>query len=201
MRIATALVFVVLGAVGLYLFASDDSVERGHGNLPDIDAKTPAGGELSDLPPRLFVEIEDTDQLFADMTDSQFSQPEVQAFLADRLILEYRIVSVNSDQLRSNIREFPAVTSFDVRLLDSEPITLVTSAATEHSEGWQSGYATWVGGVDGDEASSATLFVAPDGSVNGQVRTIKHGRVKIENIPGTSAHLIWKRVPVQRAPP
>ncbi len=210
MRIATVLVFVVLGAAGIYLFASNDdesasvgfvsdrsdgSSERGHGKIPDGDAKAPASGELGDLPPRLFVEFEGSDQLFADMSDSQLSRPEVQAFLAERHILAYRIVSANSDQLRSNIRDFPAVMSFDIRLLDSEPITLVTSAATEHNEGWQSGYATWIGGVDGDEASSATLFVAPDGSVNGQVRTIANGRVKIENIPGTAAHLIWQRAP------
>jgi len=210
-RIAIGLVFIVLGSVGIFLIVSnnqsetvavefieersDHSSEVVHGTVPDSYANSSIGSRLGDRPPRLLVENEGSDQLFADMSDSQLSLPEVEAFLAKRHIHAYRIVSANSEQLRSTIREYPAVVSFDIQLLGSELVTLVASAATEHNEGWQSGYATWIGGVDGDEASSATLFVAPDGSVNGQVRTINDGRVKIENIPGTSAHLIWQRTP------
>jgi len=130
-------------------------------------------------------------KIFVDANELQLNHQVIDSFTSRRPMSKYRVVTVDSDLLRTLIRE-STDEGFEIRLFDDGFIKLVTRGARESSSGWDTGIGTWVGGVADDEMSSASFIVGPDGSVNGVVHTAELGRIKIEPIKGTSHHLIWR---------
>lgn len=196
---------LAVGAVGVVVFLTDDSVNQ---PLSQVDAlpspinsnsdRTSAAPQTNSVPverptpDRLIVSGNESQSIFADVLDEQIDHASIENFLAARPIGAYRIVTVNSDGLRDLIRQSSGESSFTVRLINEEPITLVPKDAKEHSSGWKSGLGTWRGKVAGDEMSRASFVISPDGTVDGVVRTVESGRIKIEPIDGTNLHIVWQ---------
>ena len=112
-------------------------------------------------------------QFFA---DDAIPDSVLRAFLESGSIAEYRVVTVEVDSLRELIRnssfapeaKTPTV-SFP--LLDGTVVSVELTAAAEHHEGWQSGFASLFGKVSGDEFSTFQGVLAPDGSAHLTIRT------------------------------
>lgn len=149
-------------------------------------------GTVWTLPGRSLAAESNTSVLFEDVPEIQLDHANLEPFLEKRRIAAYRIVSVNSDVLRSIIRQSGEQPAFQVALLDGPPLTLISIGAIEHSAGWQTGIGTWSGRVEGDETSRASFVIGADGSVNGVVRSRSSGRVKIEPVKNTPHHAIWR---------
>lgn len=166
-------------------------------DLTKVESTNPGQAEEKDSVPVQRTVISSTfeNPIFSDVDGSQLDHQVVGDFVSKRSIGAYRIVTVNSDVLRSRIREAGSGDSFSIQLLDSNPVKLLAKGSNESSSGWSSGIGSWIGVVEGDEFSRASLMVAPDGTVNGVVRTVEAGRVKIESIKGTPHHLIWQLAP------
>ena len=134
----------------------------------------------------------DEDAILVDAPDDQVEHADLESFIQQRPLDAYRIVTVDSDALRTVIRDVGQHPGFQLRLLSPSPVTLIAKSAEEHSDGWQSGLATWMGTVAGDDSSSATFVVSPDGSVNGKINSRESGRIAIEPIPNTPYHIVWR---------
>lgn len=130
--------------------------------------------------------------LLTDVPESQLDHQILESFLRVRPIGAYRIVRIDSDSLRTIIRQSADVPGFDIQLLDSDPTKLITHSAIEHSSGWQTGLANWSGIADGGKAGRSSFVIAPDATVSGVFYTLQHGRIKIEPIPGTPHHIVWQ---------
>lgn len=138
------------------------------------------------------VAAEDAARFLADVPEDQIERADLEAFIAKRPLDAYRIVRVDSDVLRALIRKADLQSDFELRLLATSTITLVATHAEEHSTGWQNGFGTWSGRVAGDDYSYAMFAVSPDGSVHGTVRSREAGRIRIEPIPYTPWHIVWR---------
>lgn len=196
--VGVLIALVALG-VAIYFDKNGRAIESNAGTMgqtesaavtPDKQSSTTLlGGELPD---RSMVIESSPAPLFSDAPDSELDHHALEDFIRARPISAYRIVRVDSDALRTRIRESATTQSFEVQLLESAPFTLVAKGAKEYASEWQSGHGSWIGVVDGDEFSRASFVVGADGSVNGVIRTLKSGRIKIEPIKGTPHHIIWQ---------
>ncbi len=203
-QLVPSLVLAILVAAGIGYYATRDTQESRHdSNVPLGDTDLSSSDEQStginseqdkstSLPDRTLYLEDSVAPLFFDVPESELDHQVLAGFLAARPIGAYRIVRVDSDALRTRIRESADSPEFEIRLLDAEPMPLIAEGSVEHSAGWQSGIGSWIGSVAGDETSRASFVVAPDGTVNGVVRTLKTGRIKIEPIKGTPHHIVWQ---------
>lgn len=173
--------------------AGDNAVQPEQSRaLPEFD-EVPSAAPAT--PDRTFLSTQAKAAIFADVSDSELDHEGLEEFISARPIGAYRIVHVDGDALRTLIRDSGQTGSFEVQLLDGDPMSLVSEYAEEHSSGWQSGFASWIGQVEGDETSRASFNVRPDGMVDGVVRTLATGRIKIEPIQDTQIHIIWQWAP------
>lgn len=162
---------------------------------PDSSHELQRNSTDTTMPERTMVELSGSASIFTDVPNSQIDHGSIEGFLAKRHIGAYRIVSVNSDALREQIRRENDDQDFEIPLFESPPLSFVASASEEHSSGWQTGLASWLGQVKGDEESGVSFLIAPDGTINGVIRSKATGRVKIEPVKGTLHHVIWSLAP------
>jgi hypothetical protein len=204
MRVAMVALTVmfVLGVVA-YFFAENDVNNRvqpipesaNHtdqsaiSELPSPDTSN-SNDEIAAQPAYITLEPM-TDSIFSDLPESSVDKDQLDRFLAARPVDKYRVISANGDALRELIRSDVEPRSFDIRLFDDQPITIVATDAKEHSSGWKNGMGMWIGSVDGIEESMATFLITPDGHVKGTILTAQHGRVRIQPMSGTAAHIMW----------
>lgn len=193
-----ALLILVAAATGLYKNREDrKAAPEPVASIKDADVResnetVTTLSELGTKPERILLTDIFSAPIFSDVPESELDHQTLEGFLGARPIGAYRIVRIDSDGLRTKIRQSNDVPEFNIQLLDSEPMQLRVKVAQEHSAGWQSGLGSWRGTVVGDETSRASFVVAPDATVNGVVRTLRTGRIKIEPIKGTPHHIVWQ---------
>lgn len=130
--------------------------------------------------------------LIADVRSSEIDNDLIAQFPSKRRVAEYRVVHIDSDMLRNYIRQLDQEPGLTARFLAQE-IPIIAEGGVEHSAGWQAGFARLGGRVANDPFSTVSLVIGPDGAVSGVVRSPTIGRIKIDPIPGTSQHVIWRR--------
>ena len=167
--------------------ATSDAVE-----LEDDIAPPRRTAEFAEPKSLAFSENEDF-PIFSDVPPATLDSEAVESFVSTRWVGEYRVVFVDVDELRAVIRESEVNEILRIQLLDEKPVELIAAKAEEYSSGWQTGHAAWRGGVGNEELSSAVFVVDPSGELNGVINSSLLGRVKIEKVPDTNFHVIWKR--------
>ena len=122
------------------------------------------------------------------------------AFIAKRSIQDFRVVTIDSDALRTMIRgaqesiASSSTPTVSLPLLDGSTVSIELLQAVEHFDSWQSGMATFVGTVEGEEYGGVTAVLTPDGSLD-LTMTISSGRYKIEKTALLPFHVYWTMVP------
>lgn len=139
--------------------------------------------------------LDEGGQVFLDADAAKIIWPVVREYLSARPIDKYRIVTVDADQIRTHIRAQGSESDFEVSLLDDAKTSLQRSASDEGNDGWQAGIGAWLGHIDSDRESFVQFVLAPDGTINGVLRSSTIGRVEIEPIRGTPHHLMWSMAP------
>jgi len=143
--------------------------------------------------------------IFSDVPDSEIDHQAVGALLERAPVAAYAVVRVNGDLLRTYIRDPRQHPSIRFEAFGLEPMMLVTDTrfSEEHNSGWQLGLASWVGKIEGDEASSASFVISYDSTVTGYIRAYRDSkvhRIKIDQIKGTNQQLMWYVDPDHRSP-
>jgi len=133
--------------------------------------------------------------ILVDVDQSLVDSNILNEYLSKRSIQQYRVVTVDAEALRQEIRDVDQDGVVEIALFDENPVRLVAADAKEYHSGWQSGFGTWTGKVDGDEFSTVLFSVSPDGTVNGTIRSPTSGRIKLESIGPSKYHLLWKKDP------
>lgn len=194
LAIAGFLIFLALRPDGLPIPSAETDSDR----RAEVDAATAigrdddsssAGNSTGTAANSLETEI------FWDVPADEIDHASLEQYLLDRPIEWYRIIDVNTDLLRTYIRTQDQTPGLQINLVGDHPTTVVVRRAEEHHEGWRAGNASWQGRLADDPASNVSLFVQPDGSLTGVVNSGRTGRIKIESIPGTAHHILWKMLP------
>ena len=134
-----------------------------------------------------FVRFVHDDSLPKDVLDS---------FLQARHIGDYRVVEIDTDALRQMLREaYPPSDGSDLPtislpLVDRALVKIVLRGGGESHSGWQSGIASFLGRVAGDEYSSVQCVISPDRSANLTIRTAGK-RYKLEKTSVLPYHVYW----------
>ena len=102
----------------------------------------------------------------------------------------YRVIRINTNLLREQIRNSEVHRAFTVQLF-GEPITLVSESAIEHTQGWQAGLAIWEGKISDREWSHCTIIIDPNGLVRATFQAEDIGFVTIEALGEGGHHLMW----------
>jgi len=122
------------------------------------------------------------------------------AFIAKRRVQDYRVVRIDSDALRTMIRDAhesiasSSTPTISLPLLDGSIVSIELLQAEEHFESWKSGMATFIGRIEGIEYASVTAVLAPDGSLD-LTMTISPERYKIEKTTLLPYHVYWTMAP------
>ena len=133
--------------------------------------------------------------IFEYVHESEVDSTVLERFMSKRPYQTYTIVRINADAIREIIRKSPEQRYFDIRLPNGRVVRALSTSAEEHSAGWQSGIADWLGTVEGDPVSRVSLVITPNGAINGVIRTAAEGRIKIEQIESLSEHVLWSWSP------
>ncbi len=118
-------------------------------------------------------------------------------YLSARRVADYRVVTVDADALRQLLRDASPSESdrleISLPLINQSRILIEIRAGGESHDGWQSGFATFVGQVAGNELSTVQCVIAPDGSVSLVIREAGGKRYKLEKTPLLPYHIYWER--------
>jgi len=179
--------------------------ESGHVKADDVDRKAvqrsnnqhSGSGVAPDvvIPGLVTIATNNASPILVDVDQSLVDSNILNEYLSKRSIQQYRVVTVDAEALRQEIRDVNQDGVVEIALFDEDPVRLIATDAKEYHSGWQSGFGTWTGKVDGDEFSTVLINVSPDGSVNGTIRSPTSGRIKLESIGPSKYHLLWKKDP------
>jgi len=111
-------------------------------------------------------------------------------FLSKRLVASYRVVTVDTDNLREFLRGDTSIANPELELVDGYSVNVKTIKSNEYTDGWQNGMATWVGKIVGDDIGGATFVVTPEGGIDATI-TSSQGRYKIEGLGQGRYHVVW----------
>ena len=116
--------------------------------------------------------------------------------LSAKRVADYRVVTVDVDALRQLLRDAPPSESdwleISLPLFNQSLISIEIRAGGESHEGWQSGFASFVGKIAGNELSTVQCVIAPDGSVNLVIRGAGK-RYKLEETALLPYHIYWQQ--------
>ena len=129
--------------------------------------------------------------VFSDVPEEDIEQSLLDDFLSSRPVDKHRVVTVNTDSIREFIRMEGQDASFSIQLFDDEIVTITATGVQEHSSGWQTGMATWLGRVQEYDDSQVQFLITPDGAIDGTITTPRHGRISIDVVKGTPHHVMW----------
>ena len=128
--------------------------------------------------------------------DSEIPGDELETFLKKRPIGNYRVVRIDTDALRQMLRDtFPSqddskTHKISLTLVDGTSVEVVLKGGGESHSGWQTGFATFLGSVTGDEYSTVQCVISPDGSADLVIRTAGQ-RYKLEKTAVLPFHVYW----------
>ena len=124
----------------------------------------------------------------------------LRAFITERNVQDFRVVTIDSDALRTMIRDAhesianSSTPTISLPLLDGSIVFIELLQADEHFESWKSGMDTFIGRIEGIEYASVTAVLAPDGSLD-LTMTISPERYKIEKTTLLPYHVYWAMAP------
>jgi hypothetical protein len=130
------------------------------------------------------------------LPDDALPQDVLGSFLEARHVGEYRVVEFDSDALRQALREaYPPSSAsksptITLPLIDGALVTIELRGGGEEHDGWQAGFATFMGKVAGDEYSWIICVVSPDGSASLTMSTAGK-RFKLEKTSLLPYHVYW----------
>ena len=128
--------------------------------------------------------------------DSEIPADELETFLKKRPVADYRVARINADALRRMLRNaFPPASdsiahTISLSLVDGTLVEVILKDGGESHSGWQSGFASFLGAVEGDQYSTVQCVISPDGSVNLVIRTAGQ-RYKLEKTSILPYHVYW----------
>ena len=135
--------------------------------------------------------------LIAFLPDDVLPEAVLNDFLSARRVADYRVVTVDADALRQLLRDASPSESdwleISLPLINQSRISIEVRAGGESHDGWQSGFATLVGKVAGNELSRVICVIAPDSSVSLIIREAGGKRYKLEKTPLLPYHIYWER--------
>lgn len=136
--------------------------------------------------------------IFSEVDEAILEKSILKEFLDNHAVERYRVVEVNSDILRSKIRD-----EFDneivLNLFEDFEIVSVPLQRIENTSGPRVGLASWIGRVKGDDLSAVYLTIDIDGTVRGVIRG-PFGIYKIDPSGQPNSQIIWQKDPSVRAP-
>lgn len=137
-------------------------------------------------------------EIFSEVDEAILEKGILKEFLDNHAVERYRIVEVNSDILRSKIRD-----EFDneivLKLFEDFEIVSVQLQRNENTSGSIAGLSSWIGRVKDDNLSTVILTIRFDGTVRGNIRG-RFGIYKIDPIGQPNSQIIWQKDPSVRAP-
>lgn len=137
-------------------------------------------------------------EIFLEVDEAILEKGILKEFLDNHAVERYRVVEVNSDILRSKIRD-----EFDneivLKLFEDFEIVSVPFQKTERTSGPTAGISSWIGRVKGDDLSTVILTIGFDGTVRGVIRG-PFGIYKIDPSGQPNSQIIWQKDPSVRAP-
>jgi len=143
---------------------------------------------------------DDLSGLLSDVPDSELNHVALGAFFERAPVAAFRVVNINSDLLRTYIRQPDQYPSLTMHLFNDEPVTFVMEPdrSREHYSGQLSGHAVWTSKIIRTDPTlpNATFFLSPDGTINGHalIRNSDGGinqRIKVQLLEGTDSHILW----------
>lgn len=161
----------------------------------DSESTSKVGESDINRPEQIVLPVSGSTQFFSDVEEDDIDAVAVSRMLEKRRISAYRVVQVDSDAIRAQLRQGEIQNGIDFRLLDDIPVTFVPRQAADHTDGWKTGLGMARGQIRGDPESYAQFVIGADGAMNGVFRSVEFGRIKIERIPDTPHHMIWKLGP------
>jgi len=141
------------------------------------------------------INSDSSEAIFSDVPEAEIDHAVVEAFLAERPVVAYRVIRVDADRLREFIRSDATDKSLTFYTFQKDPIALVARGDEEFSDGWQTGFANWFGSVEGEEESTTSFFINYTGEVDASIISPRQGFVNIDPIKGTGTHVMWLRDP------
>ena len=204
-HITTLLSVLALGALGLALFVgkSDVSVSGPTTNkdgaplqASNSSKNTEEISTTNSTPPldtsRSDYKVSNSaSAVFLDAEASLITGADLSKILNTKPYTEYRVVKVNSDYLREQIRNINAATRISLDLVEG-PIKIIPDSGEEINDGWRNGFATMRGKIDGADRSKFSLGISPGGLVTGYFQSNEIGYVAVEPIGDGGEHLLWK---------
>ena len=137
-------------------------------------------------------------EIFSEVDEAILEKGILKEFLDNHAVERYRVVEVNSDILRSKIRD-----EFDneivLKLFEDFEIVSVPLRRTENTSGPRAGLSSWMGRVKDDNLSVVYLTIGFDGTVTGVIRG-PFGIYKIDPSGQPNSQIIWQKDPSVRAP-
>jgi len=128
--------------------------------------------------------------------DAALPESVLDSMLQKRHVSEYAVVTVDTDALREFLRKTNSAgqesdpPSILLPLVDGTLVTVVLRGGGESYSGWETGIASFLGKVAGDEYSTVQCVIGADGSVNLVIRTAGQ-RYKLDETSVLPYHLYW----------
>jgi hypothetical protein len=204
-HIAALLIVLALCALGLSLVLRESDVSAPIPATNRSDAQLQTSNSRKDTeessiatspPPHASSQTDDLRSHFAgavflDTDPSLITGADLNDILTAKPHTEYRVVKVNSDFLREQIRNIDAATPISLDLVEG-PIDVIPESGEEVTDGWRNGFATLRGRIEGADQSKVSLGISPGGLVTGHFQSNDIGYVAIEPIGDGGEHLLWK---------
>jgi hypothetical protein len=120
----------------------------------------------------------------------------IEEFVRNRPVERYRIVEIDADALRSEIRRAQEALErsdspiLELPLLDGAIVKVELRRTAEYFDSWQTGFATFSGALAGGEYSKVSGRISPDGSVSLYIHA-PPDYFKIEPTSVLPFHVYW----------
>ncbi len=128
--------------------------------------------------------------------DGELPGDELETFLEKRPVGDYRVVRIDTDALRQMLRNAfpPAIDTkgptISLSLVDGSLVEVLLKGGGESHSGWQTGFASFLGTVVGDQYSTVQCVMSPDGSADLVIRNAGQ-RYKLEKTSILPYHVYW----------
>jgi len=158
--------------------------------LPVLETPASAGRPLRSVPLEPEPAVEQNDGILASAATDSVEPNYLDAFLSRHAVERYRLVTVDENALRAYIRERSGRENLNLTLFGDVPVSIIPRDAREFFDGRVIGYAQLLGTVAGDETSSVSMLVRPDGSLKAFITTAS-GNFQIESSGQLPYHIVW----------
>ncbi len=132
-------------------------------------------------------------ELFHDVDEAMLDKAILEQFLEKRPVHRYRVVTIDSDSIRSIIRD-EYNNLLPLNLFDDTKLVSYASSKDDYVTGFEAGISAWSGGIIGEEYGSVVLVIDANGMIEGTIRT-SDGYYRITRAGRSPYQFIWQIVP------